>query len=285
MTSPRAHAVRVGAARGWTEFRKSLRAPEDVAFNVAAGVGVLAYLYLNRNAEVEGTDLGYPVVAMPGILAVMVMFGGVVGTAYALVLEREDGTLLRARSTPHGVVGYMTGQVVLQSLGLLPMLLLLLAPSAFLFDGLMHRGVAGWAVVCGLLFLGLVISIPIGAAIGSLARKPSQVNLWALLPVAGLAGISGILVPITALWGWVQGVAQALPMYWLGMAMRWAFLPDAAQSAELGGEWRNGLGVGVMLFWAVLGVVVAPALLRRMARRESGSTVEARREERMQRVG
>ncbi len=283
--SPRAHAIRTGAARGWTEFRHSLRAPDDLSFYLLAGVGMLVFLYLNRDSQVQGTDLTFPVVAMPGILAVTVLFGGVVGTAYSLALEREDGTLLRAKSAPHGMVGYMTGQVVQQSLGLLPMLLVLLAPSAFLFDGLMHRGAVGWAVVCGLLLLGLLISIPIGAVIGSLARKPSQVNIWAFVPVAGLAGISGVLFPIAVLWGWVQGLAQALPMYWMGMAMRWAFLPDAAQAAELGGEWRIGVGLAVMAAWAALGVAVAPAVLRRMARRESGSMVEARREERMQRVG
>ena len=32
--------------------------------------------------------------------------------------------------------------------------------------------------------------------------------------------------------------------------------------------------------WAVLGLVVAPIVLRRMARRESGSSVAARREKR-----
>ncbi|MCW2880241.1 MAG: type transporter [Sphaerisporangium sp.] len=36
---------------------------------------------------------------------------------------------------------------------------------------------------------------------------------------------------------------------------------------------------GVLGAWAIFGFVVAPALLRRMARRESGSSVTPRREE------
>jgi ABC-2 type transport system permease protein len=36
--------------------------------------------------------------------------------------------------------------------------------------------------------------------------------------------------------------------------------------------------------WAVAGLVVAPMVLRRMARRESGSSVAARREKALQRV-
>jgi energy-coupling factor transporter ATP-binding protein EcfA2 len=47
-----------------------------------------------------------------------------------------------------------------------------------------------------------------------------------------------------------------------------------------GRETRRPLGA-----WAVVGLVVAPIVLRRMARRESGSSVAARRQKAMQRVG
>jgi ABC-2 type transport system permease protein len=42
---------------------------------------------------------------------------------------------------------------------------------------------------------------------------------------------------------------------------------------------------GVVGAWAVAGLLVAPALLRRVARRESGSSVAARREKALQHVG
>jgi ABC-2 type transport system permease protein len=44
----------------------------------------------------------------------------VIGPAYALAMEREDGMLLRAKAVPNGVVGYVAGQVVFQSLSLVP---------------------------------------------------------------------------------------------------------------------------------------------------------------------
>ncbi|MCL3859525.1 ABC transporter permease [Actinotalea sp. K2] len=279
------HAVRVGVSRGWTEFRLSLRSPEDLTFYLVWGLGVLVYVYLNRNTELEGTTLTFPVLALPGLLAAMVIFGAVVGPAFALVIEREDGTLLRAKAAPRGTIGYVTGQVVLQSLGVLPMLLILLVPSFFLFEDLMHRGATGWLALAGFLLLGLVAGIPLGMVIGSLARKPSHVSTWGLFPVLGMAAISGIFTPLSALWGWVQGIAQVLPMYWLGVGMRWAFLPDEAAVLEVGGRWRVVEALVVLGAWAAVGLLVAPVVLRRMARRESGSLVEARREERMQRIG
>src|SRR3712207_7109313 len=66
------------------------------------GVATLAYLWFNRQDEVEGTSLLYPTVALPSILAALVAFNVVMGPASALVMEREDGTLLRHRALPHG---------------------------------------------------------------------------------------------------------------------------------------------------------------------------------------
>ena len=79
------------------------------------------------------------------------------------------------------------------------------------------------------------------------------------------------LLPDHGLPGWLQGVAQAFPIYWLGLGMRSALLPDALAAVELGGSWRHLETLGVLGVWAVLGLVLAPVVLRRMARRESGS--------------
>ena len=92
-----------------------------------------------------------------------------------------------------------------------------------------------------------------------------------MMPVLVLLGISGIFYPIQDLWRWVQVVAQLFPMYWLGLGMRSAFLPDAAAAAEIGGSWRTLETVLVLGAWATVGLLVAPGVLRRMARRQSGS--------------
>jgi ABC-2 type transport system permease protein len=105
-----------------------------------------------------------------------------------------------------------------------------------------------------------------------------KVGTWGMLPVMVLAGISGIFYPIQQLWGWVEVVAQLFPMYWLGLGMRSAFLPDSAAALELGGSWRTLETVLVLGAWAVAGAVVTPRVLRRMSRRSTGSQVQAARE-------
>lgn len=273
----RTHAVGLGIRRGWSEFLNSVRSTQDQGFYLFTALLVLGYLFLRRNSEVEGTDLLLPSVALPSILGALVAFGVVIGPAYSLAMEKEDGTLLRHKAVPHGLIGYFSGQLVVHTLGLLPQMLVILVPSFLLFDNLMADG-SGWFTVAYVLLLGILATMPIGMIIGGLVPSTQKVGTWGMLPVMILAGISGIFYPIQQLWVWVQIVAQVFPMYWLGLGMRSAFLPDFAAALEVGGSWRTGQTVAVLGAWAVAGMLVTPAVLRRMARRQSGSQIDAARE-------
>jgi len=90
-----------------------------------------------------------------------------------------------------------------------------------------------------------------------------------------LSVISGLFYPLSALPEWLQWIGQAFPLYWLGLGMRSALLPWEMASAEIGGSWRHAETVVVLGMWALLGFVLAPIVLRRLARRESGSAVAA----------
>jgi ABC-2 type transport system permease protein len=276
------HAIKTGIQRGWTEFMLSLKSPQDQGFYLFTSGGVLLYLFLNRNNEVEGTSMFYPTVALPSILGALLVFGLVIGPAYALAMEREDGTLLRARAVPRGLIGHVTGHILLNTLSLIPSFLVILVPGAFLFDDMMQNGLRGWATVIWVVLLGLLATLPIGIVIGSLVPGVQKVGTWGMLPILVLLGISGIFSPMDGLWNWVQIVSQSFPMYWVGLGMRSAFLPDAASALEIGGSWRTLETVAVLGAWAVAGLVIAPVVLRRMARRQSGSQVEAAREQAMQ---
>jgi ABC-2 type transport system permease protein len=216
------------------------------------------------------------------MLGGLLVFSLIIGPASALAMEKEDGTLLRAKAVPHGVVGHVTGHVILNVLSIIPSFLVILVPGALLFDGLMQKGAEGWATVAWVTLLGLWATLPIGIIIGSLVPGVQKVSTWGMLPVLVLVGISGIFFPIQDLWGWVQTVAQIFPMYWVGLGMRSAFLPDSAAALEIGGSWRTLETVLVLSVWAIAGSLIAPMVVRRMARRQSRSQVEAAREQALQ---
>jgi ABC-2 type transport system permease protein len=152
-------------------------------------------------------------------------------------------------------------------------------PSLIMLDGI----TINWFTFVWVLVLGLVATLPIGAVVGSLFENPRNAGI-VMLPMMGLAAISGIFYPISAMPEWLQGVAQVFPVYWLGLGMRSAMLPDSLSVAEIGESWRHLETLGVLGAWAVVGLLVAPMVMRRMARRESGSNVAARRERALQRV-
>jgi ABC-2 type transport system permease protein len=224
--------VRLGLRRGWTEFLLSVRSPQDQGFYLFTAVLSLAYLWFNRNSEVEGTGLSFPTVTLPGLLAALVAFGVFMGPVFALAMEREDGTLLRHKAVPHGMQGYVSGQLVVHSMSAVPQLLVVLVPSFLLFDGLVHRGLAGWLTVAWVVVLGMAAVLPWGMVLGAIVPSTQKAGTWGMLPVLLVVSISGIFVPLQQMWGWLQVVAQVFPVYWLGLGLRSAFLPDAAAAAR-----------------------------------------------------
>lgn len=275
--SPRFAAFGIGVRRGWHEFVIGLRSPQDQSFYVFMGFGALALLWFNRHEQLEGTTLTLPQVALPSLIAGILVFSIVIGPAYALALEREDGTLLRSRVAPYGLHGYLTGVGVLSIVSLVPLLVIVLGGSALLFDGAVPADAGRGLLVLVVVLLGIAANLPIGFVIGSLVSRLQQVTTWGMVPIVALSWISGIFGAMDNLWGWVQVIGQLFPLYWLGHLMRFGFLPEAAGGGELYGTWRIGLGLTVLVLWTVVGSALAALLVRRMARRQSGAAVaEAR---------
>src|SRR5690606_37559846 len=154
-----AYAIRIGVKRGWTEFLHSLRQVADLAFYVVIGAGAFTSLTLTRATVIEGTSLTLPAVALPSLVPGLLVFGGMVSAGQALAVEREDGTLLRAKALPHGMTAYITGHVTRTTVEAIPSLAVVVVPSVLLLDGVMSTGAAGWLHALILLVLGLVTAV------------------------------------------------------------------------------------------------------------------------------
>jgi ABC-2 type transport system permease protein len=217
--SSRMVAVRAGLQRGWIEFRQSTTNGQDLWSVMFFPIISLVVMFLLRHNTVPGTGFSLGSQSIPGILGMNVVLNGMVALALSLTMDREDGTLLRAKATPNGMIGYLTGKVLSRT---------------------------GTAVV--------------------------------------LMGVSGVFYPISAFPEWLQWLAQVFPLYWLGLGLRSAMLPETLAATEVGESWRHLETIGVLGLWAIAGLLLAPVVLRRMARRESGSAVAVRRQKAMQRT-
>jgi ABC-2 type transport system permease protein len=283
--NPAMSAARLGLYRGWTEFRQSLTNPQDTGFTVFFAVAVVLTLFLQRDSRVEGSSMSVAMATLPSVLGLMIAMGGFTGAAGSLTVEREDGTLLRMKAVPNGMVGYLVGRTVSVSLGALLSVLVILVPGLFLVPELARAGAMSWLTLVWVLPLGLVATLPWGVVIGSLAKTPNALFGLVMLPVMVITGISGIFYPISALPAWTQSAAQVFPVYWLGLGMRSAFLPDAAAAVEITASWRHLETLAVLGVWSAAGLLLAPPILRRIARQESGANMEARKQQALQRIG
>lgn len=276
-------AVRAGTRRGLIEIRQSLTNVQDLWGMLFWPVAMVIVLFFMRNATFEASGFALGSLALPSILGMLVAFNGMFGIAQMLTLEREDGTLLRAKATPNGMVGYLIGKIVTTAGWVVIPFLIVLIPGLFLVDGTAMGSVGSWLGLIGVVALGMLATMPVGAVLGSLFSNPRNIG-FVSLPIMGIVAISGVFYPITSMPGWLQGVAQVFPVYWVGLGMRSAMLPGDAVAIELGHSWRHLETIAVLGVWAVAGLLLAPIVLRRMARRESGSNVAARRERAIQRA-
>ncbi|MFI7675519.1 ABC transporter permease [Actinophytocola sp. NPDC049390] len=279
MTNPTLAAARAGLARGRAEVRQTLTNGQDLWNYLFPTVIFLIVMFFMRDSTVPGTTFSLGSRTLPSIIGMGIAFGGLVTLMMQLAVEREDGTLLRAKAVPNGMLGYLIGKIVTVSGMTVVAQLFVLIPSLFMLDGISMD----WFTLVWVVVIGLVATLPLGAVAGSMFSNPRNSGLL-MLPVMGLVAISGIFYPISSMPEWVQGLAQVFPIYWLGLGMRSAMLPDNLAAVEIGESWRHLETLGVLGAWAVAGLLVAPMVLRRMARRESGSSVAERREKAMQRV-
>jgi len=274
-------AVRAGLSRGWIELKQTLTTQSDL-IGLAFRIGVvLAVVIWTRHTHLPGTDFSLGTATLVSVLGLNFVAYGVVTMGDLIVVEREDGTLLRAKATPNGMLGYLIGKVVSTSGQVVLAVAVTLFIGAYLFTGLTIGRAGSWLTLIWVLVLGLLATLPAGAVLGSLFPSQRAAGPWWLLLLGGLTAISGIFYPITHLPVFLQWIGQAFPLYWLGLGMRSALLPNALAAVEIGHSWRHLATFGVLAAWSVAGLVLAPVVLRRMARRESGSTVAARREKAM----
>lgn len=272
---------RSALSQGRIELRQAFTGGELIG-NLFWPIATLAALFLLRHRRVPGTALGLGTLVLPGVLGMFVALGMLL-TAQYLTADREDGTLLRLKAIPDGVRGYLIGKLITVSATVLAYLAILLLPGMLLVGGFRLTDLDA-VTLAWVLVLGLAATQSVGAILGSLLRSSRGAGVLSL-PILVLIGISGIFYPITALPHWLQWVGQTFPVYWLGLGMRSALLPHAAATVELDGSWRHLETAAVLGAWAVVGIALAPIVLRRMARRESGSRVAERREQVLQRVG
>lgn len=270
-----AHVVRAAWRQAVVSFRRRYLIPSGLWFLVTP-LFLLAVLWIIRDRDFLDVvpASGYLLAGMIGYSVVSI---AVVSVASVLQTEREDGTLLRAKAIPHGISGHLLAKLFLIPIEALIVVVPILVGTAILLPELLPTSPRQWLLLGIFYLLALAAMLPWGAILGSVFRSTLAVGI-AIMVLYALAIVSGFFFPISLLPGWVQGLVQLTPMYWIGMGMRAVFLPADAAAVELHGTFQTPLALAIIAGWAVVGFLLAPSVLRRMANRQSGSVVAAARD-------
>ncbi|WAU83090.1 ABC transporter permease [Streptomyces sp. Qhu-G9] len=272
---PTTNVWRAGLQRGGIELRHLLRNGKEMSGHLTnVVVGLLIAAYAGDNVPGTLTPMAHPVLA--GFAAYLLFQIGLINLPQMLVTEREEGTLLRLRATPGGIPAYLVAKCLLVVVVAVTTLALLLAAAALLVDGPLPHGPGDWLTLLWVTTFGLLAVVPLGAAIGAILPNPREALALIMLPTMGLLFTSGTVFPLTSLPVPVQHVAAVFPLKWMAQGLRSALLPDTARAAEAAGSWELPMVALVLAAWAALGFLLAVPLLRRAARRESGSRLSAR---------
>jgi ABC-2 type transport system permease protein len=272
---------RAALRRARIELRQQLFSPLVLGSLIGPVLGLAAVVWLRDNPLMESVvSLGAFLV--PALITFTIVNGAVLGVAGEMITERDDGTLLRAKAVPRGMAGHLLGKLAMYTGTTLFPIIILVIGASFVLDGVTPDSLGDWARLAAVGVLAMSATLPFGAVLGSLFRSPLSV-LWVMLIVYGISAVSGIFYPLGELPVWLQWVAQVFPVYWIGLGVRSAMLPDEAVTLEIAESWRTLETFAVLGLWTALGLVLAPMALRRMARRQSGSAVAAARERVMSR--
>jgi ABC-2 type transport system permease protein len=180
------------------------------------------------------------------VLGELVMFSllGMSIVGNSILTERRWNTLNRLRATPARVPELLVGKAI-------PVIGFLLVQQAILLTlgvtilglkiadpGLLLLANIAWATT--ILCMGSAIAM----IVNSLAQFSAVVDIGSTI----VAGLSGALVPLSAMPGWAHTLAPMWPGYWAMKCLRGATEGD--QQATL-------VGVAVLLAYAIAAAVIA----------------------------
>jgi ABC-2 type transport system permease protein len=173
-------------------------------------------------------DSRSPNLLIPGLLAILLTFSGTLLTAFAIVRERERGTLEQLMVTPVSPLAVVVGKLV-PYLGLaFVQLLIVLVLMTTVFKVPIHGSLF---LLLGLAILYLFALLALGLLISSWARTQTEAIQIAQMILLPSILLSGYIFPLSSLPQPLQWVSRILPATYFiriarGIIIRGATFPD-----------------------------------------------------------
>ena len=197
--------------------------------------------------NVQALSQNYLDFLLPGLLGMMLMQLSVAGSGYNVVEFRRKGILKRLFVTPLMPRDFIAAIVVARLGIVLIQLTVLLAFALFVLD---VRIIGNFAEFYLVGIIASLVFLNIGFCIGSMAKTQQAIMAIGNIVIFPQIVLSGVFYPIDAMPGFVQPLAQVLPLTFVVSGLR-----DIAVAGETLAQIVPSL-IG-MAVWFVIGFALA----------------------------
>jgi ABC-2 type transport system permease protein len=211
--------------------------------------GTPQLITVNEEAAQGVEDFEYIDFMVPGILAMVLMFGGLAGYSLEIASYREKGILRRIKVSPLSLPTFLAGGIASVLVYTLLQTVLLLAVGILAF-GLNLNG--SYLYMAVIVTIGALSFLALGFLIASLTKNMRSAGLASQAIALPMMFLSGIFFPLEIVPTALKVIARCLPLYYLGDALREVMI----DSASLLDVWLD------ILVLVVIGVVAFIASVR-----------------------
>lgn len=171
--------------------------------------GVSAPRFTLRAEQVEDESLEPIEFFTPGILGWAVSIAAVFGAALTLVTWRDKRVLLRLRLAPVRLAEIAGSRVLVSILIAVGQVVLYIGAAVVLFD---LSPTSAWWMSFPIAIVGTLAFLSVGLVVGAVSKTVDSASAIANLITLPMAFLSGAFFPLDDAPGWVQNVANVLPL-------------------------------------------------------------------------
>lgn len=194
----------------------------------ATGAQEIPEMIKVEEKQVTGDDFDYIDFMIPGILAMTIMFAGLMGYAQEIASYREKGILRRIKVSPISLPTFLAS-------GMTTVLILVLVQTVLLLlVGVLAFGVnigGNYFYIAILVLIGGLSFLALGFMISSLAGTAKSATLAATAVAMPMMFLAGIFFSVDMIPRWLAVIAQCLPLYYFADALREVMIHGASLAA------------------------------------------------------
>jgi ABC-2 type transport system permease protein len=201
---------------------------------------------------IDAANNSYVDFLAPGIIAMSIMTGGVLGISGRLVAYREQKILKRLRATPLKTWEFVLANVLSQLVVVLVQVTVLTLVATKVFNVAIVGSVP---IMILLALLGGLAFLTIGFAVSGLAKTGEAANAIGNVVTLPMMFLSGVYFPVSGAPDWIKPIVGVLPLTYLANGLR---------DVMLRGTGPGGLGLDAvaLLITAAVGFAVAARTFR-----------------------